>query len=208
MTCLPPEFVEYVQFVNKMIEIGDESATIPSDDLLQCDAPGCGGLIEQGGSRYQIEFYPNEKPANIWRLELRVSDIAAISEGLIGELTLWGCEDPACGRLFSSPHCDCFDCDYREDERFGEFTVPDAIVMLNLRGIDGISSTSSRSDVITILGDPEKIGGGYPDSVFGYIFPWIKYFRSDCQVRFEFTKNARRIRKVCFLEKDWAPISP
>ena len=48
------------------------------------------------------------------------------------------------------------------------------------------------------------LGAGEKHPSFGFIWPWIKYFRPECQLRFEFFKSGK-IRKVSTLEPNWQP---
>jgi hypothetical protein len=91
-----------------------------------------------------------------------------------------------------------------KDPDFGIFQFPEADGKLKQRGIVGISESSTRENVLTILGPPAESGGDINDSILGYISPWIKYWRVDCQLRFEFGSEDR-IRNITVLEKDWEP---
>jgi len=75
--------------------------------------------------------------------------------------------------------------------------------LLRRWGVAGISEKSSKDDVLAALGPPGKSGGDIKTDL-GYVGPWIKYRRDDCQMHFEFGKN-QRLRKVSVMEKDWEP---
>jgi len=87
---------------------------------------------------------------------------------------------------------------------FGDYKFPDAAHILRKLGIDDLTATSTQKAVIQRLGNPDKTGGGTKIAVLGYINPWIKYQRSDCQLRFEFD-GEMGIKTVTLLEPDWEP---
>ncbi len=88
--------------------------------------------------------------------------------------------------------------------RFDKYEFPAAGHILNKLGIDGLTAHSTQQVVIQRLGTPDKTGGGIKMAVLGYINPWIKYQRSDCQLRFEFNRD-KEIKSVTLLEPDWEP---
>ena len=67
-----------------------------------------------------------------------------------------------------------------------------------------ISESSTRDDVIAILGKPTEAGGNVKLPTIGYVSPWIKYQRDDCQIRFEFGRNGK-LTMVSLLEPNWQP---
>jgi hypothetical protein len=88
--------------------------------------------------------------------------------------------------------------------RFGNYDFPDANRILKEISITNLTANSTQNEVIQHLGTPDETGGGIKVAVLGYINPWIKYQRSDCQLRFEFDRDLR-IKTVTLLEPDWEP---
>jgi hypothetical protein len=88
--------------------------------------------------------------------------------------------------------------------RFGTYHFPDAGHILRQLGIDDLTANSTQKAVIQRLGTPDQTGGGIKIAALGYINPWIKYQRSDCQLRFEFDRDMSTM-KVTLLEPDWEP---
>jgi hypothetical protein len=88
--------------------------------------------------------------------------------------------------------------------RFGNYEFPAASTMLRKMGVANITTRSTRAQVTEILGAPTLTGGGEIRPLLGYIAPWIKYDRPDCQLRFEFSED-NTVRLVTMLEPDWEP---
>ncbi|PHS03054.1 MAG: hypothetical protein COA78_19195 [Blastopirellula sp.] len=112
---LPSDLFDFMCYVHEMIETKDESATIESDDLLQCER-AYAGLIEEGGVQYGFSYFPEKGIRHIWEFDLDVVDIANITEGSKTNLILWGCQDSNCRCMFSDPDDSCFHCDYVDDD--------------------------------------------------------------------------------------------
>jgi len=87
---------------------------------------------------------------------------------------------------------------------FSNYTFPDAGSILSELGIEDITANSTRKQVIELLGSPDDTGGDTKVPVLGYVDPWIKYRRPDCQLRFAFEKD-KAIKTVTLLEADWEP---
>lgn len=198
---IPDDLATFLRDVYARIEADDDAATIESDDLLQCEI-AYGGLIETGGNQYGFTYFPEKGTRQKWELALDTVDIANIAEGSITTLTLWGCQSEACHCLFADSEEACFYCDYVDDDRYGNFSVQDAIPRLRAEGIDGLTEHSSRDDIIAILGPPDESGGGVEGHP-GFIYPWIKYLREACQIHFGLSKNGGRLKNVNILPKDW-----
>jgi hypothetical protein len=88
--------------------------------------------------------------------------------------------------------------------RFGNYEFPRVAKILRELGIKNITANSTKKEVIQLLGKPDKTGGGNKLSVLGYVDPWIKYNRPDCQLRFAFDKD-KAVKLVTLLEPDWEP---
>lgn len=65
-----------------------------------------------------------------------------------------------------------------------------------------ITSDSNVQEVIDILGLPTAAGGDREPPPLGYVHPWIKYHRTDCQLRFEFNKG-KGLRMISVVEPNW-----
>lgn len=90
------------------------------------------------------------------------------------------------------------------DVPFGRDKFPKAKEMLVAIGIEGISSTSTKRDVIKSLGEPDLSGEAREHRIFGPTPAWIKYQRDDCQLHFEFDEKDR-VAAVTLMEPDWEP---
>lgn len=55
--------------------------------------------------------------------------------------------------------------------------------------IQGMTCGSNEASVIQALGPPIARGGGKPNMLIGYVFPWIKYNQDFYAIRMEFDKN-------------------
>jgi hypothetical protein len=88
--------------------------------------------------------------------------------------------------------------------RFGIYGFPVAAEVLREIGVENITVASTREQVIQLLGNPDESGGDNKVPVLGYIDPWIKYKRPDCQLRFAFEKG-KGVKQVTLLEPDWEP---
>lgn len=178
----------------------DPQVSLDFDDAIQVD-PLCGGRYQKKPSRYHLRYWCGD-PANgrAWDLELGDLEIEDIASGWATELTLYCCVSPGCGHRSNKAGRYC-DCDYERDRSFGTFPFPEAHEVVRRLGITGISESSTREDVFAALGPAGEVGGG-ETSQYGYIWPWVKYRRADCQIRFEFGKNGQ-IRSISVMDKDW-----
>lgn len=200
---IPDDLAAFLREVHRLIETGDDSATIASDDLLQSET-AYGGLVSPGGHTYRFTYWFRKGDRHKWLFELDIVDIANIVEGTGTALLLWGCQAENCHCRFTDPNGTCFYCDYIDDDRYGSFSLQDAIPRLAAIGIEAMTAQSSRDNVISLLGPPEETGGGLKGPV-GFVSPWIRYQRDDCQLCFEFSRNGGRIRSVSFLPPDRQP---
>jgi hypothetical protein len=74
------------------------------------------------------------------------------------------------------------------------FPLPIAVQVFRNSGIEKIDISSGKSDILRILGTPDKSGGG-DDSPNG--FPeWFRYNRHQCIIDFHF--DGESIRTVTF----------
>jgi hypothetical protein len=88
--------------------------------------------------------------------------------------------------------------------RFGHYKFPAAQKILHEIGILKITANSKRAEVMKLLGKPKETGRGIHDAVLGYLPPWIKYYRDDCQLHISFNDDAT-IVQVVVMEPDWEP---
>jgi hypothetical protein len=173
------------------------------DDAIQLENL-IGGRVGTKKRPFEFTYYPEGKgKKSRWRLALHPLEIEDIADGCMTELTLYCCRTPGCGHQ-STDREDLCDCDYVEDLYSGNVKFPEATEALRRIGVSGVTPESTREEVIGLLGEPTFSGGGQKDPTFGFIWPWIKYHRFDCQLRFEFGKGGG-IRLVSILEPDWEP---
>lgn len=182
----------------------DPDVRVDYDDAIQYNCL-IGGRIGTRKRPFEFTYYPDgdRKTKARWRLALHPLEIEDIADGCMTELTLYCCRTPDCGHKSNDPD-DLCDCDYVEDPYFGNIKLSDADEALRRIGLPQITQSSTRADIVQALGEPEEVGGGEKHPSFGYIWPWIKYFRTDCQIRFEFQKSGR-LRMLSIMEPDWEP---
>jgi hypothetical protein len=202
---VPTDLREAMQEVLWLIKEAkrDLDVKIDFDDAIQVGHL-CGGRYQKKPSRFNFIYHPEGNRENgTWYLDFHRYDIEDVAEGRQTQLTLYCCVSPTCGAKFTKAdgHCDC---DYVKDPDFGTFEFPEAAEKLHQRGVERIGESSTREQVISALGLPVKSGGDLKDSILGYIWPWIKYHREDCQLRFEFD-NQGRIRNITILRRGWEP---
>jgi hypothetical protein len=194
--------------MRQVLDLIDQARREPDIHLDYGDAiqigPLCGGRYQKKPGRYELNHHPQgDRAKGWWRLDVHRCDIEDIAECRLAEITMYCCTAPDCGAMFNRAdgHCRC---DYIKDPDYGTFDFPEAAEKLKQRGVASVTATSTREDVVAALGPPDKAGGDITDQVLGYIWPWIRYHRDDCQLRFEFD-GEQRIRNITVLEKDWEP---
>ncbi len=196
------------QSLREAFELIQEAERDPDCDINYGDAiqtPNlCGGRTGTGKRSFEFTYYANEDGSKSrWYLALHPLEIEDIADGLMKEIALYCCASPGCGHKSTDPDDRC-DCDYVDDPHYGNIAFAAAEATLKQLGITGISAECTSDEVIAILGEPAESGGGMKDSILGYIHPWIKYHRPDCQLRFEF-KKGKGIRLISVLDPDWQP---
>jgi hypothetical protein len=204
---IPAELRESLYDVFELIQQAkhDPDIRLDYDDAIQVGAV-CGGRYGKKPRSYVLTFYPEgDAERGRWFLTFDRTEIEDIGDGRMVEISLYCCASPECRCKFREANDHCFYCDYADDPNFGNFTFPAAETKLAERGVVGLSENSTKENVVAILGAPDESGGGTKQPPRGYIWPWIKYSRPDCQLRFEFNKDNTRLRNVTFLEKDWEP---
>lgn len=182
----------------------DPDVRVDYDDAIQC---GCliGGRVGTPKRPFEFTYYPDgfgHSKAR-WHLALHPLEIEDICDGHMTELTLFCCRTPNCGHKSNDPELLC-DCDYVEEPYFGNIKLSDAEEALRRIGLPEITQSSTRADIVQILGEPQAVGGDEKHAVFGYVWPWIKYYRTECQLRFEFQKSGA-LRRLSIMEADWEP---
>ena len=176
---VPEPFREFMGDVAGLVREKAPPATIPSDDLLQGEC-GYGGLSEDG--HFAFVFFPAD--GGSWTIKLSAGDIEEIADGRRREVS--------------------FTVDERDPWLLTELSVPEAIKKLESIGINGLSPSSTRSDIIAKLGPPRKEGGP-PERFQGKLIdPWIKYWLPQCQVHFTFNAKGK-VKYIQFLPADWSP---
>jgi hypothetical protein len=201
---IPEDLRESMRAVAELIQAAkrDPDIFLDGDDVIQI-GPICGGRCGDKCRPYEFDYHPEGNRSNrAWRLRLQRLDIEDIAEGWTTEITMCCCASSKCS--ISNVADNRCDCDYVEDPDFGTFEFPLAIEKLVQRGDVGLRETSTKEDVVAILGTPDQVGGGTVHEKFGYIEPWIKYRRSDCQLHFTFDQSGE-LRNVTVHDRDWEP---
>lgn len=204
---IPSELREALREVFDLIERAktDPDIELGFDDAIQV-GPVLGGRVGRKPRPYALAYYPTGGTArDRWYLHLHRTDIEDIADGRLTELTLHCCTAADCRCKFREADDRCLHCDFVDDPNYGTFAFPAAAARLTAHGVTGLSADSTRDDVAAALGPPDATGGGVKHPPLGYIWPWVVYRRADCQLRFEFDKTGRRIRKVTVMEKNWEP---
>jgi hypothetical protein len=83
---VPDELVEFMADVFSRIESEDDSALMPSDDLLQGDG-GYGGLLPDG-KQYSFVFFPERGTRVRWEFTLLADEIDEIGSGWRKEMVV------------------------------------------------------------------------------------------------------------------------
>jgi hypothetical protein len=180
---------------------GDLDECLGHGDAIQTDSL-CGGRTGQSARPFEFTYHVSDGAR--WYLALSLQEIEDIAEGYLERLALHVCQTPGCGHKASSSEVPCA-CDWVEDPDFGNIKFPQAAATLERLGVDGIDSQSTKDDVLAQLGEPDEAGGGSGVAVGSIrIAPWVKYIRSDCQLRFEFGRSGRLVL-ISVLEPDWEP---
>jgi len=116
---IPPAFAKAMQEVVALIESGDDTISIESDDLIQI-GDVCGGLYNAGEQRFGFclcirlpdgEAIEDQGGTVEWYFYLSRDEIAKIATGAVSSLRMWRCSPYDCGRRWSQsdgycPHCD------------------------------------------------------------------------------------------------------
>lgn len=174
------------------------------DDAIQC---GCliGGRVGSRKRPFEFTYYVDgdRSPKSRWHLALHPLEMEDIADGCTTELSLYCCKSPDCNHKSTDPDALC-DCDYVDDPYFGNVELSDVDEALRRIGLSEITQDSSRDKIVKILGNPKETGGDEKHPTLGYIWPWIKYQRADCQLRFEFQKSGA-IRGISILDPNWMP---
>lgn len=182
----------------------DAEVCVDYDDAIQCGYL-VGGRVGSRKRPFEFTYSPNgdRSTKSRWKLALHPLEIEDIADGCMKELSLYCCKSPECGHKSTDPQ-DLCKCDYVNDPYVGNIRLSETNEALRRIGVTEITRKSSRNEIIQILGDPHEKGGGEYDPTFGYVSPWIKYLRADCQLRFEFQKSGR-LRGISILDPNWKP---
>lgn len=120
---IPARLQAFLRDVADSIDRHDDSATIPSDDLLQCEY-AYGGLLRGGADLYAFTYFPRAGTRARWQLQLSADEISALADGTDRQLGLWACTDEACGSMFYSSSELCSSCDYVDHDPQPETKLP------------------------------------------------------------------------------------
>lgn len=182
----------------------DPDVRVDYDDAIQSSCL-IGGRVGSAKRPFEFTYHPESgrSSRSRWNLALHPLEIEDIADGHMTELELYCCRSPDCGFKSTDPkgHCSC---DYIDDPYFGNIKPADTDEALRRIGLPEITLQSSREEILHLLGEPQETGGGRKHPNRGYIWPWIKYFRPDCQLRFEFQKRGE-LRGISILDPDWVP---
>jgi hypothetical protein len=162
----------------------DDSATTVSDDLLQCEH-GYGGLREDG--LYEFIFFPNKQDR--WEFRLLADEIDEIGSGHRTEVRVRINDD-------ESPPLDPW--------LLNNLDLLQGLQKLESIGVTGLSESSSRADIVALLGEPGAQGGNEPAPGRRHPEPWTKYWLPQCQAHFAFFRSGK-LRRVSFMPRDWQP---
>lgn len=199
---VPAELRDALREVSEMIEAAknDPDIQLDFDDAIQNEVV-CGGRYGTKPRPYVLTYYPaGDSDRGRWFLALSRSEIEDIGDGVLPELMMYCCTSSECRCKFRQEDEHCFYCDYVEDQNFGHFDFPEAEAKLFQRGVNGITKQTGRAQVVQLLGSPDLSGGG--DLPTGFVWPWIKYHRDDCEIHFEFNKTQNWIRAVTIQPKN------
>ena len=203
---IPAELRESLRAVWDLIQQAthDLEINLDYDDAIQAGAL-CGGRIGERSRPYVLTYFPaGEDSRGRWFLTLHHTEIEDIADGRMSDIAMHCCTAPDCRCKFRESDGLCFYCDYVPDPEYAHLSLEDALPRLAAMGITGLTSSATRDDILTALGQPQESGGDDPNLAHLNIKPWIKYHRPDCQLRFEFGQH-RVIEAVTFMPVDWRP---
>lgn len=202
-TEIPQELRDVFREVIHIIDESDRDPDYSIDfgDAIQVPPTLVGGRI--GDAKRPFEFTFRNTLGVLWAIQLSQLEIEDIADGMMEAINLYNCDNCSSDYFTTDSEYEC-KCDIKLNGRFGNFEFPAAIAKLAECGIDGVSESSNREDVVKILGEPSISGGDVKSPTIGYIAPWVKYLRTDYQLRFEFGRN-KTLRLVSLLEPNWKP---
>lgn len=100
--------------VQRLIQDRDEATLLPSDDSIQVGCL-CGGLMEDGSSRFYFSVHLPDNRPYVWDIALTHDEIARIANGELTRLGLWCCVARECGFKTYIEDMTCHWCDYGGD---------------------------------------------------------------------------------------------
>ncbi len=203
---VPPELRSALCEVWELVQQAErdpDEFELDFDDAIQVPHV-CGGRYGEGLRPYVLSYYPPSQSEGRWQLEFAECEIEDIADGVQHELSLYRCADPDCSFKSNRKSALCSHCDYVPDDAFAELPPAEAGPRLAALGMEGVHEASSRAEIIGLFGDPQDSGGDQTVECGLYVWPWIKYVRADCQVRFEFNKQGA-LREVFIMPADWQP---
>jgi hypothetical protein len=202
---IPAELRDSLRQVWELIEEAkhDPDIDLSFEDAIQVGAV-CGGRTGGKARPYELTYHPTgDTEPGRWFLKLHPLEIEDIADGRMSEIAMYCCTSPNCGQKFRDASVLC-GCDYVPDPEYARLSIEVALPRLETMGITGLTNEANRATIQAVLGDPQESGGGASHEMYGYIRPWIKYHRSDCQLRFEFCEQGL-VEAVDFMPADWKP---
>lgn len=202
---IPDELRDSLRQVWEMVQEAknDRDINLDYDDAIQVGSV-CGGRVGKKSRPYVLTYRPEgDEKRGRWFLTLHRSEIEDIADGVLTEITMYCCTSEGCRCKFREADGFCDVCDKVSDPDYAHLPIEEALPRLEAIGVRGLSATSTRQDVVGILGEPTESGGGVK-SVIGFIKPWIKYHFPERQLRFGFGDQGQVV-DVTFLPKDWKP---
>ncbi len=203
---IPEDLREALREAKCRIEESERDPNVRVDygDAIQCGAL-VGGQVGSSNRPFEFDYSVEGEHSSPTRWHLAFHPLATedIAYGCQTELNLYCCRSLDCKYKSTDPD-DLCDCDYVDDPYFGNFEPSGVDEALRRIGLSEITQLSSRDEIEKMLGNPQESGGDEKRPPLGYIWPWIKYQRVDCQLRFEFQRSGA-IRRVSILDPNWKP---
>lgn len=203
---VPPALREALREVMQTIQAAklDSDIRLDFDDAIQTVCL-VGGRVGKNPRPYVFSYYHemSSKKKVRWDLAFHKIEMNDIADGHITDLTMYSCRNEQCGYQSNVSGESC-DCDYVEDPYWGNIQPENIDEALRRIGLSIVTRNSTRTEIAAMLGEPDELGGGRKEPTMGYIYPWIKYLRDDCQLRFEFAKG-EALRMVSIMDRDWRP---
>jgi hypothetical protein len=114
---IPEELREAMREAHALIRAArhDPDISLDFDDAIQCDHL-CGGRSPKDRKRFNLTYYPSDRPMCRWDLKLHQLEVEDIADGVMREITLWSCTTPGCHCKFREEGDLCSHCDWADDQ--------------------------------------------------------------------------------------------